>query len=572
MTEPTAPTEPTVSTPSWTAGQGTWWLLALVLGLGLRAGHAEAMASTALEWEADGFVAALEGRGWDAINRVRAPGIGLTMNRLGESLGLTTILEVRMLCVALSLLALLAALDLALAGSRITGMTRRSVGRTLAWGTTVWALHPTLIRSAVSPTPELLLGGALCLALAGWARCHRGAWILGLPLLALGSASAVVLGGSVVALALVAGLIVYLLPVPRLASALGALLAVGAALALGALAQRGPETLGREWLPDTAPAHSLLALADGRVLTPGEVQFHAEVRELDTMHRAYDAVASAPPLTLAFSLARRLGQDLLGPRRLAPLLQGIVDIPEDDSWLQARRAMGLFDVLLRGGLLLFAFAVLGLAKVKEVRSSWPRAGIVVAALILVLVGAATAVGPLTLASLDLVLLGAAAAGVAGADPSRPWTRRLAFAVGGTLLCTLLITGGVDDRPLDPWMQAMGHSQREGQLLALLLENGGPSSLEEELRACHFLGRAQAPFLRRPRLALLHALAATQFDPENDDAVVALIAAQAECGDYRDAAMLAESAYRAAPPGTEAARRMELMLDWVVKEQRDAGLR
>jgi len=227
---------------------------------------------------------------------------------------------------------------------------------------------------------------------------------------------------------------------------------------------------------------------------------------------------------------------------------------------------------MRGGLLLFALAVLGLTRRKEVTSSWPRAAIAVAGLVLLIVGAATAVGPLALASLDLVLLGSAAAGVAAADPARPWTRRLAFMVGGTLLCTLLITGGVDDKPLDPWLQDMGHHQHEGEQVAVLLQHGGPSNLIDELRACHLLSRPQAPFLRRPRLAMAHALAATMFAPDNDDAVVALISSQAECGLYREAAMLAESAHSAAPSGTEQARRMELMLDWVVKEQRDAGLR
>lgn len=565
-------TEPPSTTPSWTAGQATWWLLALVLGVGLRAAHAQSLSATVFEWEADGFVMALEGRSWDAVNRVRAPGLGLTLDRLGESLGMTTILEVRLLCVGLSLLALFAALDLALAASRITGMTRRSVGRALAWGTTVWAVHPTLVRSAVSPTPDLLVGAGLCLALAGLARCRRGSWLVGLPLFALGGALAVVVGGSVVALALVAGLIVYLLPVPRLPAALAAILAVAVALTAGALAQRGPAGMNREWLPDTAPAHSLLALVDAPRLDPSAVPFHAEARELGTLHRAFEALTDAPPLPTALALAKRLGRDLAGPRRLAPLLSAVTSDPLDESWTAARRGLGLFDLLLRGGLLLFAFAVLGLARIQEQRSSWPRAGIVVAALVLLIVGAATAVGPLALASLDLVLLGAAAAGVAGADPARPWTRRLAFIVGGTLLCTLLITGGVDDGPLDPWIETLGHAQKEGEQLALLMEHGGPTGLIGELRACHLLGRAQAPFLRRPQLAMSHALAATVFAPENDDAVVALLSSQAECGLFSAAAMLAEGAYRAAPPGTEQSRRMELMLDWVLKEQRDAGLR
>lgn len=565
-------TESTTKNPSWTAGQGTWWLLALVLGLGLRAAHGEALKSTVFEWEADGFISAFEGRGWDAINRVRAPGVGLAMDRLGQALELTEIIHVRWLCVGLSLLMLLAALDLALAASRITGMTRRSVGRTLAWGTTVWAVHPTLIRSAVSPTPELLLGGSLCLLLAGLARCRNGSWLLGLPFFALGAAAAVVIGGSVAAFALVLGLLVFLVPVPRLGPALAGILCIGLAVAVGVFVQRGPERLDREWIPDTAPAHSLLSLTNGPVLTPGEVQFHAEERELDTLHRALESVTTAPPLELGLALASRLANDELGPRRLAPLLLSVSPEPDDENRLSARRGLGLFDLFLRGGLLLFALAVLGIARVKEVQSSWPRAGIVVAGLVFLIVGAATAVGPLAMAPLDLVLIGAAAAGVAGADPGRPWTRRLAFMVGGTLLCTLLITGGVDDRPLDPWIENLSHREQEGQLLAQAMQHGGPASYSSELHACHLLGRAQAPFLRRPWLARAHALQATRLSPESDDAVVALVSAQAECRQYREAASLAESAYRSSPSGSEQSRRMELILDWVVKEQRDAGLR
>jgi hypothetical protein len=547
-------------------------MLALVLGIGLRAYHADSLGETVYEWEADGFVMALEGRGWDSINRVRPAGMGLTLDRLSSALGVTTLLEVRWVCVGLSILALMAALDLAVAASRVTGMTRRSIGRAMAWGTMAWAVHPTLVRSAVSPTPGVLLGGGLCLALAGLARCRGGSWVLGCVLFCLGCSLAVVVGGSVVALALSLGLLVYLVPVPRLPAALAAMLAVGLALGAGAMAQRGPAGMQREWLPDTAPAHSLLALTETPAIYPSDVSFHAEERELESFHRALSAVAAAPPVDLAVSLAARLGKHLAGPRRLTPLLLTAIDEPLGDEWLSARRGLGLFDVLMRGGLLLFALAVLGLTRRKEVMSSWPRAGIVVAALVLLLVGAATAVGPLALAALDLVLLGAAAAGVAGADPARPWTRRLAFGVGGTLLCTLLITGGVDDTPIDPWLQNIGHNQREGEQLALLMQHGGPTSLIDELRACHLLSRPQAPFLRRPRLAMAHALAATLIAPDSDDAVVALISSQAECGLYREAAMMAESAHTASPSGTEQSRRMELMLDWVVKEQRDAGLR
>lgn len=551
--------------------QAVLCLLAILVGLALRLGHGATLDGWVGEWETDGFVMAYEGRPWDADNRVRAPGHGLLLGRLAESLPDGAQVSVRWLSVGLSLLALLAAFQLVASASRATGMGRRSVARGCAFVATLWAVHPTLIRAAVSPTPESLTGGALCLLVAGLCRLRVRPGLVGWLGLTVGAALSVLVGGSVVALALVIGLLVYLLPVPRVLPALGALSAVVLALAAGWFVQRGPDP-GRPVVPDTAPVHALLALTDTPPPHPNDAPIDADVRAVQTLERAGQALGHADPLALALELARRAGPDLLGPRRLVPLLRpGGLALFSGAEGVWVPNVLGLWDVFLRGGLLLFALAVVGMARRKQEHSSWPRAGLMVGLVSLVLLSVAGAVGPLAMAPVDLLLLGAAGGGMAAADPRRPWTRRLAFAVGGVLLCTFLITAGVEDQPLTSWTRQLTHHQDEGALLVDILDDGGPDSALARRRAATLLTWPGAPFLRRPTAALVHALEATKLDPEDGEAVELLIRAQAEVGDFAQAARLAEGA-QAATQDTFQAKTFELLLDWVLKEQRDARVR
>lgn len=532
----------------------------LVLGVGLRMAHASALEGRVHEWEADGFVQAWEGRPWGAWNRLRPPALGMLLNRANDLYDLPTAGAVRWACVGLSVLGLLAAFELARSLSRHTGLDRRSALQAASWAAAIWAVHPTLIRSAVSPTPELLVGPALCLVLSRLVARRTGGWV-SLAGLALCAALAVVAGGAIVLLAMLACVLVYLLPVPRLPVTLRALSVV--AVAAGALwiVQRGPDPT-RTWLPDTAPMHSFMSLIDAPPPHPNDLPTNSDRRELLLADITRRALRDTPPTDVLREFGLRLRRDALGTARLEPLLTGTtLDAP---GW---QAGLGAFDLFLRGGLLLFACTVLGLLRRRERSSSLPRAGAVVGLLVYLVASVAGAVGPLSLAGFDLVLLGVAAGGVAGTSADRGWTRRLAFLVGGVLLCTFLYTAGMKVEPLSPWIDDAGQLQHEGAMLVDLLDRPEPENPVAELSIANLLMQPGAPLLRQPEAALTHSLQATHLLPTDDASLEVLIRAHVEAASYRDAARLAEAGLGVHPAGSMEAKRMELMLDWVRQEQR-----
>jgi hypothetical protein len=542
---------------------GARWLVVLIwlaVGLALRLAHAEGLGDSVFEWEADGFVAGWEGWSWGHWNRMRPPGWSAAFAALVEWLSLPSVRMVRWLCVGLSLVGLLAALELARSVSARTGLGRRSMGSAAAWAAALWALHPTLIRSSVSPTPELLLAPALCLLAAGLVAARSGAlgWFFALVAASL----AVAVGGVVVLAGLVVGLVVYLLPVPPLAPAARALgLVVVAGVAFWAL-QRGP-SLDRPWVPDVAPVYGALAWLEAPDPHPNDVPSHADRAAMQRIEMLGDALRDAEPVPSLLALGRRVRDDVLGPARLEPLTSAVAASPPP----VVRTVLGWFDIFLRGGSLLFACTVLGLLRQREPTSSLPRAGVVVGLLALLLFASVGAVGPLVMAPFDLLLLGFAAGGVAGTSVSRAWTRRVAFGVGGVLLCTFLFTAGMRWVPLSPWIGTVGQLQTEGSLLVELLDTPDTGDADAEFRTANLMMQARSPFLRLPEAAMTHALQATRLAPTNGAILELMVRAQVENAQYRDAARLAESGLEIHVPGSFEAKRAALLLEWVHQEER-----
>ena len=315
-------------------------LVAIVaLGLVLRWRHAEALEGVVFEWEADGFISAWEGQPWGGWNRLRPPGVGWAYARVAEQYGLQTTHAIRLACIALSLVGLLAAWELGRSVSRRGRLGRRSLTRCAVWAGLVWAVHPTLIRSSVSPTPELLVGPALCLLLSALIarRERRGplAWALAVALVALAS----VVSGVVFLIAFAIGLIVYLIPVPRFSiTAAGSAMLLAGVAALYA-AQRGPEPGERVVLPDLAGVHSVMALAGIDPPHPNDLPAHADRRELLMLQTAQDGIARTPVLDLGTALLGRLLADVWGPARLQPLLDhGPVPLASDANGREIGRA------------------------------------------------------------------------------------------------------------------------------------------------------------------------------------------------------------------------------------------
>jgi hypothetical protein len=533
------------------------------LGLGLRVAHAVSLGPRVSEWEADGFLSVWEGHPWGAINRLRPPGTELLLGWLGGRFGLGDRLQVRLAMVALSLVGLGCAVLAAVALARRSKLERTSGLRAASWVALVWAVHPTLVAAAVTPVPESLLGTGLCLLLAGLALQGRAkAW--GWLLAAVGASLSLLLGGLAVAVALAVGVLVYLIPVPPL----GRTLAVGAWLAMAVLAgwfvQRGPDA-ARPWLPDTGWAHSMATLVDTPVPPPNDVPADADLRERQMLSNLGEGVEASGVGHLAAGLLRRLVFDLLGPGRFeGPVAAAAAPGADDgDAPPIAVTAVGWFDVFLRGGLLLFGLTVVALLA-PGASSSWPRVGAVAGAVVLLLALVGGALGPLALAPLDLALLAVAGAGVAGSDPRQRRTRRLAFVVGGGLLCTLLLTAGLRNQPLTLWLRDLGHAQAEGRLLVDLTEPPGPRQAQDHMRVAWLELQAPTPLLRQPEAAFDNAMAALEEAPEADLALEAYVRASVELGRYEEAAQVAET--MPARIGSTG-RKALLLLDWVQNEQR-----
>lgn len=553
-------------------------LLLVGLGLALRITHARALGSEVFEWEADLVIQTWEGRPWGAWNRLRVPGGPILLAALWERMPGAGVPPLRLVCVGLSVLGLAAALELARQVSLRSGLERRSVLRGVVWASVVWAIHPTLIRTAVSPSPELLTAPAVCFLLGRLvAGCRPGpaGWWDRLLLL-VGAAVATAFGGVLLGLAVLLGVLVYLLPLPRLSIALQALALLAVVGSCLWWIQRGPDPT-RRWLPDTAPVHSLLALLDAPPAHPNDLPCHADRREEFHLSRLREAWSTADGLAVMGRLADRLRQDALGPARLEPLISWWN--PEASSaggtLRPGTRELGWFDLFLRGGCLLFACAILRTLARPPAQACLPRAALVVGLLGWTVLGISAGVGPFVVAPLDLALLGLAAGGVAGADPRRAWTRRIAFAMGGLLLCTLLFTAGVRPLPMTDWTRRLTHGQGEGAFLVGLLADpeasppaGAPAARQEQI--ANLLMQPGLPFLRLPEAAAAHALAATMLTPDADTALELLARAHVEAGEFRQAALAVEMGLALQSRESFGQRRMELLLDWVRQEERLAA--
>jgi hypothetical protein len=483
-----------------------------LVGLGLRTALAFSR-TTVAEWEADGFVLGWEGRPWDSWNRMRPPLLPWALHGGVDSFGLESVLQVRLLCVAVSLLCLLAAWDLVLALALWSRAPARQAGLALCWLTACWALFPTLIVTASTPTPEALVGGALCLFAAAVLRfrAHPGAvrwaWLVLTAALALG------LGGVLVAVALALALLAYLSPVPRLRLSLPVLLAAG--LAGGAIwfLQRGPDE-SRAWLPDSGPAYALAALADLPLGLDDTEPVDPDRRARRVWSRVADELDSRRGLDLAGAVTHRLLVDRLSPRRFEAV-SALPVLP-----------IGLLDVFLRGGLVLFASATLALCR-RSQASAAPRAAAVVGLLTLGIALVAAGIGPVSLATFDWLVLGLGVAGLLGADPRRPAPRRVAFAIGGLMLAALGLWAMASGRAPSTWTRQLSHMQSQGRTLVETLADGGPRSVAGHVAAAHLMMDPAAPFQRLPEAAQRHASAALQLAPFDDVAMRMLIEAEVE---------------------------------------------
>ncbi|MHC4845921.1 MAG: hypothetical protein ACYTCU_07145 [Planctomycetota bacterium] len=488
-------------------------LLWLVLGLGLRAVLAWARTGGVAEWEADGFVLGWEGRAWDSWNRMRPPLHPWILHGGVEAFGLQSILQVRLLCVTVSLLGLLAAWDLVLALAHWSRAPARRVGLALCWLTGCWALFPTLIVSAVSPTPEVFIGGSLCLFLSAVLRFRarpgpvRWAWMLATCALALG------VGGLLVAVAVALALVVYLVPVPRLGVSLPLLLAAALAAASIWFVQRGPDA-SRPWLPDASPAYALASLSGVPLELDDTEPVDPDRRVRDVWSQVSSELASQRGLDMASAVTNRLLVDHLSPRRF----EGISALPV--------LPLGLLDVFLRGGLILFASATLALSR-RSQDSAAPRAAAVVGLVTLGWAVVVAGVGPFGMATFDWLILAVGAGGLAGADPARPAPRWIAFTIGGLMMSALGLWAMGSGRTPSTWTRELTHMRSQGSVLVDALADGGPRTAIGHVTAAHLMMDPAAPFQRLPAAAHRHATAALQLEPTSDVALRMVVEAEVE---------------------------------------------
>lgn len=507
---------------SSSARPAAWLALWLLLGLGLRIALGLSSPDAA-EWEADGFVRAWEGWQSGEQNRMRAPGFLLLLDGLGRWAGTRPVVGLRLACVAVSLATLACAWAAVASLVRSTTYARRSTWRGCAWVTGVWAIWPAAVQAGASPVPESAVGGAACLVLAAMAAWGRGhGWPAWFGLLA-SLFVFVALGGLVAALACVAGLLAWLLPVPRFRVGVPAVLAVVLGLAAAAWLQHVP---GRRLLPDGAPSWGLAALVDTPMHLDASLPVDPDRRALHIQAEAVRDAREAGALDLAGRLAQRLVLDQLGPGRWS-------------GWGRAALPLALLDALLRGGVLLFAAATLGVLRRGE-EASFPRVGPAVGAFALLLLGLVAACSPFALVPLDLALAALAGAGVAGGSEGAARVRWAGFLLGGALACTLVLTAVFASAGPSTWSQRLKHEGAQGRRLVSLLADGGPRDVDGRLQVVALLVDPAAPFQRLPEAALRHAEAAVASAPDAHGALFALARARLELLDFDGARGLLRS--------------------------------
>jgi hypothetical protein len=225
--------------------------------------------------------------------------------------------------------------------------------------------------------------------------------------------------------------------------------------------------------------------------------------------------------------------------------------------------VGLLDVFLRGGLILFASATLALSR-RSGASAAPRAAAVVS---LGAVGAfvvLAGVGPFALASFDWVLLALGAGGLAGADPARPGPRWIAFTIGGLMMVALGLWALASGHSPSPWTRQLTHMQSQGRSLVSVLTDGGPSSHAGHLQAAHLMMDPAAPFQRLPGAARRHAQAALVQAPTDDIALRFVIEAEVENMRLENAAELARTLVE--PNGLPSPDN-KVLIEWVQHKRR-----
>jgi len=500
-----------------------WLAVWLLVGLGLRVALALAEAGSSREWEADGFVRAWEGWNWGEWNRMRPPGLAALLGALGRCPAVSDILGMRLASIGLSVATLACGwvLILALLPSLRVPVPSRLAG--CAWLTGIWALSPTLVEVGVRPLPETLLGGTVCLALAAAAAFSRRPGPVRTLLLALGICAMLLVGGLAAALAVVAGALTWLLPVPRFRIALPFVLACIAAFAGAWRVQAGPD-LTRTFMPDGAPAWSLAALVESPMVLDTSLPVDPDRRTLHIYAQALGEARELGPLRLAGAFGRRCVLEQLGPARFAR--HGSAALP-----------VALLDALLRGGALFFALATLGLVR-RSAEAACPRAAVCAGVACLALLCVVTACSPFALAPVDLVLAALAAAGVCGSQPAQARVRWTAFLVGGGLMASLVVSAALSGRQATVWLDRLKHETAQGTRLVEALRAGGPTDLAGHLVAIPLLVDPAAPFQRLPEAGLRHAEAAVALAPDSRPAIVALIRGRMELLDVPGARALA----------------------------------
>ncbi len=507
------------ATPSSSRWPVAWLLVWLVVGVVLRTGLARAGQDTFREWEADGFV-----RAWEPAdgNLLRPAGFGWLLALLGHIAGRGAALGLRLACLGVSLLSLMAGWVLVLMMARSTRLAQWSVWKGCAWLTAIWAISPTLVESGVRPIPELALGGTLCLLLAAVSAWGERPSVLRWLALTLALTAALLLGGVVVGVAVVAATLVYLAPVPRLPAALSVLLAVVVAGACAWQAQASAN--GGRWSPDSAPAWSLVALTEAPLALDASLPIDPPRREAFVLAQALREASELGALRLGALFGRRLVADQIGPARLS-------------GHGGAALSLAVLDAVLRGGALLFAVATLALVR-RSQESSLPRAAIATGLLVFGLLAVGCATSPFALAPFDLLVAAVAAVGVAGSRPQGAGTRWLGFGLGGAMMASLVATAALTHQEPSGWSRRLVHETGQGQALVAVLRDAGPSDARGHQLAALLLSDPAAPFQRLPVAARQHAEASVALAPDDSQALLALVRAELENLDFDRARALA----------------------------------
>jgi hypothetical protein len=515
---------PRASTTS-TRRSAAWLAVWLLAGLGLRLALAWAERGSAREWEAEGFVRAWEGWRFGDLNLMRPVGFTALLGLIGRLVGAGDVLALRLACIGLSLVSLASGFCLVAVVLRSTRLAQYSAWTGCAWLTAIWALSPTLVEVGVRPLPELVLGSALCLLLAAAAAWGQRPGLLRWVLLAAALAAVLLLGGLIVGLALLAAVLVYLAPVPRLPVALAVVLAVLAAGSCAWLAQTGPGA-ARRWSPDAAPAWGFAALTNTRFALDDSLPIDPQRREAFVLAQALREAREQGALRVASEFGRRLVVEQIGPARLEHL---------DRPALPA----SLLDAFLRGGALLFAVATLALLRRGD-EASLPRAAIVTGVLVLGLLAVAGATSPFALGPFDLLIAALGAVGVAGSQREGARTRWLGFGVGGAMMAALVVTAALTHQEPSDWSRQLRHESQQGERLVALLGDGGPQDASGHMQAVLLLADPAAPFQRLPEAARRHAEAGVALAPDDPQVLLALVQAELENLDFERARALVSS--------------------------------